>query len=391
MFTPPPSPGPYRTSATGPAPHESSTHEKEDHTQTEHAKQRTGRRLRLAVICVPLIVIILTLWAGYSTSRATQESFYRPPPLPWHAWIQDPLRRLHKRQPLPEPQSGPSLGSVKPTSTSAGATPSPSTTAIPNQPVPSVPSAPPVLPTPFPQPFDGGVAQNFSSLSCSSFFSNMTSATPFRSCRPFSLLLQTSAAFINAQTNLTLMNSIVWGTCNTNIPFEQCKSNMGWFASSLKTSCADELKQLNAMAVNTLLALQAYETMHDAGCLQDPTSNTYCYVNAVRGTNPADSYYYSLPLGLKLPKTAVPSCSSCSKSVMSLYSSALTDSSQSPQLTGLKSTYESAAALSAQHCGAQFAQSGLVSSATSFLSRSTSPWSLGIGVVFFTWLLVQIS
>jgi hypothetical protein len=63
--------------------------------------------------------------------------------------------------------------------------------------VPVVPSAPPTLPTPFPQPFDSGIAQNFSSITCSNFFANMTNAAPFRSCRPFSLLLGSSSQFIN--------------------------------------------------------------------------------------------------------------------------------------------------------------------------------------------------
>jgi hypothetical protein len=144
---------------------------------------------------------------------------------------------------------------------------------VSDQLVPTVPATAPVLPTPFPQALDAGIAQNFSTSSCAAFFANMTSAAPFRTCRPFSLLLESSGAFINvrsravllrnvlltfatypkAQTNLTLLNSIIWGTCNTPTPYEQCKSNMAWFASSLQTSCAQELKDENIMVSNTLI------------------------------------------------------------------------------------------------------------------------------------------
>ena len=58
---------------------------------------------------------------------------------------------------------------------------------------------------------------------------------------------------LKAQVNLTLMNSIVWGTCNTNIAYGQCQANMGWFATTLKTACSQELKALNTLAVSTLM------------------------------------------------------------------------------------------------------------------------------------------
>lgn len=55
-----------------------------------------------------------------------------------------------------------------------------------------------------------------------------------------------------AQSNLTLMNTLVWGTCNTNPGINQCIANMGWFAESLKTQCEADLKDRNTLAVDTL-------------------------------------------------------------------------------------------------------------------------------------------
>ena len=80
-----------------------------------------------------------------------------------------------------------------PTTVSGSASAAP--TAATAQTVPSVPTNPD-LPTPFPQAFDSDITQNYSSMTCFNFFSNMTNTAAFRSCRPFSILLQTSNAFV---------------------------------------------------------------------------------------------------------------------------------------------------------------------------------------------------
>jgi hypothetical protein len=127
--------------------------------------------------------------------------------------------------------------------------------------------------------------------------------------------------------------------------------------------------------------------MHDVACLADPTSNTYCYINAVRNPNPSDSYYYGLPIGTRLPQTSTPTCSACSKSIMGIYSSALNDPAQRPLLTGLQTTYEPSAALSVQLCGAVFAQTNVVSAALPTLGRPS--WILsGTLAVIFAWTIL---
>ena len=202
MFTPPPSPLPARLS-------EPSLQEPEPLFLEDESKQSTkkkiGRRFRMAVILIPLLVICITARIGYVSSRAVEPQANLVLPLSWHGLQEDSSWRHHKRQPEPEPQTASSVSSVSsltsaaPTSTTAAASPTPSTSSIPVslQPIPTVPSAPPTLPTPFPQTFDAGIAQNFSSISCSNFFANMTNSAPYRSCRPFSVLLENSAAFIN--------------------------------------------------------------------------------------------------------------------------------------------------------------------------------------------------
>lgn len=224
--------------------------------------------------------------------------------------------------------------------------------------IPTIPSTAPILPTPFPQALDSGLSQNFSSSSCSSFFANMTSDASFRTCRPFSLLLGSSAAFINAQSNLTLLNSILWGTCNSPTPYDQCISNMNSFASSLQSNCPKELKQDNIIVSNTLIELQSFQLLYSSSCLSSPSSNTYCYLTASYNPNPFDLYVYSLPLGIPIPNSSTPTCSDCSNSVMTVYANALKNGQagqgQSGGLGLLKDTFTNALQICQSGCGQQF-------------------------------------
>jgi hypothetical protein len=151
-------------------------------------------------------------------------------------------------------------------------------TQEPSQTIPTIPSSPPVLPTPFPQPFDTTMGNNFTTNSCQTFFTNMTQSAPFRQCRPFSFLSQTSNAFLmvsgiltpspihfhvdidpdlfpihcQAQSNLTLLNIDIWGTCNTPVDADQCASNMGWFTTTLLDACSQEKSDDNELVIQTL-------------------------------------------------------------------------------------------------------------------------------------------
>lgn len=204
------------------------------------------------------------------------------------------------------------------------------------------------------------------------------------------------------------MNSIIWGTCNTTLGLSQCEANMNWFVGSLQTSCSQELKDNNALTVATLigqfcyshrcqyiassltviLGLQAFSVMYDVACQSDPTSNTYCYLNAVKSSNPADSYYYALPLGIPVPQTATPTCSTCSKSIMGIYAGALQNSSESSKLAGLQQTYDATAELTVQSCGANFVATNIGSSAMPSLRPS---WTITGALVIFALFMTSAS
>ena len=90
--------------------------------------------------------------------------------------------------------------------------------------------------------------------------------------------------------------------------------------------------------------------MRTAACLIDNSTDTYCYVSAAGASgHPSDLYLYQLPLGLSLPSSALPSCTSCVQQVMDVF--AAQDATAIP---GLAETYASAAAVVNGACGATF-------------------------------------
>lgn len=211
------------------------------------------------------------------------------------------------------------------TTSSGGSNPTTTLPPVSGQAIPTVPSSPPKLPSPFPQPFDSDFGQNFSAQSCYDFLLNMTNTQPFRACRPFGMLVAGSSSFSDASSSLETLNSVVWGTCNTNTPYSECIGNVNWFSNALQTACAKELSDRHPRVLSVLGALQSYPLYRRVGCLVDPGSNTYCYLNAVHNSNPADVYLYGLGLGMRFPTggKANPTCSACSRQVLGVYSGAV--------------------------------------------------------------------
>ncbi|KAI0044966.1 hypothetical protein FA95DRAFT_1544389 [Auriscalpium vulgare] len=355
--TPSPSSSPHSTSPlsiTGPhvqlsSPPSTKRRARADTAKTEaessgNRKRRIARHTRLTVLLVPLVLILITLstrWVSHpavldllSPSTADSQSDWS------NIVAEHQPHQLQRRQSSAGAGSGISFPSG---SLSTSATPTTTQSATPS--IPTIPTQPPVLPTPFPQAFDTTLSQNYTTGSCQAFMTNMTSTEPFRQCRPFSLLWQTSNAFLLAQNNVTALNIDVWGTCNTPLTEDQCLSNIGWFASELPKQCATEIADDNATVQQALQGLQAFGLMRQVACLADQSTSAYCYVEAAVDKNPSDLYFYSLPFGLALPNKTVPTCSGCTKSVLALYGQ------QATQLDGLKQTYNSAAKIAESTCG----------------------------------------
>ncbi|KAK0203449.1 hypothetical protein DFS33DRAFT_1383701 [Desarmillaria ectypa] len=338
-------------------------------TMLVESKCSTGRRAKWAVLFVPLALVLITASTRYITHPVAFDIFTESLPLDWHTLSTKGTDwRRHKRHPQDAEQtvvetsiiSGSTATLIfSPTAaasaTSATSTAVTTTTPASGQALPTIPTDP-ELPTPFPQSFDSDVSQNFSSMTCYQFFTNMTNTAAFRSCRPFSVLLQTSSSFIKMQDNLTELNTVIWGTCNPTVGYSQCVMNMAWFASTLKTQCEADIADNNSNAIDTLASLQAYSTMYTAACLTDPTTDTYCYVNAVHNSDPSDLYFYELPLGISVPNSSTPSCSACTKSLMTVYADGLDNSSTSGLLDDLRKSYPAAQELATGNCGSDYAR-----------------------------------
>ncbi|KZT71919.1 hypothetical protein DAEQUDRAFT_78100 [Daedalea quercina L-15889] len=355
------------------------------HIRALMKKRRNARRLKFSVLVVPIALIVITLSTRYMSHPAILDVLSADEAA--HGWQalaasvldwQGNVHEAHDKREVeyelelevrsPQTASAISFPSQSGVSTStasavntatslvtASATttstaPTASAAGGDSSTVPTIPSEPPVLPTPFPQPFDStGITTNFSTDGCRDFFLNMTQTAPFRDCRPFSMLLANSDAFFEAQSNLTELNTVVWGTCNTDLNDDECEANMAWFADELQETCATDLKANNEVAASSLLSLQTYSIMRQAACLSS-SANVYCYVSAISEAHSADAYYYELPLGTALSNASEPSCSSCIQDIMGEFVS------QGLNTSGLKSTYESAAVLTNKVCGSEFVQ-----------------------------------
>lgn len=308
MFTPPPSPLPRSFPCTSPvsspspsppsSPQRSLTpaltlsspplkceaHRKGPGTSmltVRDRKRRIACYTALMVIVLPLVSFLVTPLTHFTSCPLLG---WLPGPSPGirvglasgvdaHR-VRYPAHALHRRK--IDVRSAPS---GVPSSTSSGIA-FPSTTSdstnSPSKSVPTIPASP-VLPTPFPQPFDTTLGSNFTTNSCQTFFTNMTQTLPFRQCRPFSFLSQTSSSFLlvsfflprwllisvrtlmcyfsdyaQAQSNLTALNIDIWGTCNTPVDADQCTANMGWFASELLDACSQEKSDRNQMVLQAL-------------------------------------------------------------------------------------------------------------------------------------------
>jgi len=316
-------------------------------------KRQTGWRTYIMAIMVPLSLVLVTLSTRYFTPSLFVDLMAglfpsRPNPAYGANWISDSLHPLQRRQVGPSTSTSgiffPSLGAE---SSSIPPTPTQSTGAT----VPTIPTSPPVLPTPFPQPFDTTFANNFTTTSCGAFFTNMTQSLPFRQCRPFSFLSQASSAFLQAQSNLTALNIDIWGICNTPVDADQCGANMGWFASNFLVACSQEKSEQNQMVLQALAGLQLYSLMREVACVADQNTSAYCYVEAASNSNPSDLYFYSLPYGTPLPNNTTPTCSPCTKIIMTLFGTV------AGSIDGLKQTYNNAADLASSKCGSTYVHS----------------------------------
>ncbi|KIJ36352.1 hypothetical protein M422DRAFT_782267 [Sphaerobolus stellatus SS14] len=427
MFTPPPSPMPFASSgdmsASPPslslstpgsesgfpfpnvslspmvAKSPSSAEAGRERIFKELKKKKSGRRILLVVAFLPALLILFA-------SLRHLVPYFLAKGLP----VEHLNAVLLNKRELATESSSVFSGAVPSgaVNIAAFASVSPSVTAVSNGAVPAIPSSP-ILPTPFPQPFDTLTA-NFSTAGCQAFFLNFTQDEAFRQCRPFSFLLNASSGFLTDQRNLTLINNVIAGTCNTPPTLDTCDSRMSSFLSQLQDICATDLSNQNPVAVQAQIGFQSYTAMRTAACLEDVSSQRYCYVEALAASTPQDVYFWALPLGTDIPSGVKPTCGACVQSVLAVYSlyvdsttksgasaipsggqmsgNSTADAVQHTPLPALSKTYPDAARLAVQQCGGTFANVGLASNGASDMPFV---WALlSVGLLLSSWISISL-
>jgi len=164
--------------------------------------------------------------------------------------------------------------------------------------------------------------------------------------------MSASTQFFNSQTNLTLLTSIIGGTCDTPQSEDACVQTMSYFASELQkdTVCGIDLSSRNAVVLEALNGFMNYQFLRQAGCLINQRTNSYCFVDAVAAFPPSDIYYYNLALGIPLTNSTIPTCSTCVESLLNIYATQATNAT-----LDISKTYPAAANKAIAACGAKYA------------------------------------
>ncbi|KAL7416472.1 hypothetical protein BDY24DRAFT_234858 [Mrakia frigida] len=211
-----------------------------------------------------------------------------------------------------------------------------------------------------PLPFDLTLNLNLTSA-CLEYFAYFLSSQSFQACRPFSFLFSSSSAFssIASRDNLTDITAVVQATLNSS---SSCESLMVGMGTSLGSRCQADLLAGVPIAKEALTGFQTFAMMKEASALVSSDSGAYCYVEALASDEPADLFLWNLYTGAALPNTNLPSCSSCTKDLFSVYETYASNAS-----LALTVSYSSAVELSNTQCGSSFATTVV---ATSSGSRS---------------------
>lgn len=218
--------------------------------------------------------------------------------------------------------------------------------------------------SPLPSPLDGSISANFSNSgsgtnNCPAFINSFLSNPTFQQCYPFSMLLQGSQSFFEAEKSLVSITQVLDASCSANVT--SCNVYLTQLAKNLTDSanCGTDYQLGNQVVVQSYLAMLSYQTLYRASCLKSQGTSAYCFANAVTNqTTPSNVYFYYLPLNITLPTNfpteRLPSCSWCLAQTMGIYQSAAADRS-----LPIANTYLTAAQEVNSICGPSFVNASL--------------------------------
>lgn len=231
--------------------------------------------------------------------------------------------------------------------------------------------------TDIPSPYDT-LAYNFANTtSCRNFYAEWRANKTITDCHPVSLLLENSNAFFHALRSNTTTSRILNTTCAQDV--DQCTSIMSNLAVDLLKSknCGLDYQNGNSVVQGTYRDLVAYKPIYSATCLKNTATQNYCFVDAIsNSTSPDDYSVYLMPLGTALSTGSKPSCSTCLRNTVDLFS-------QWAKVDGqpLTMTYLSSASVMNAYCGTDFAPTNITVGSSTVTAGASAAVPSGVGVV----------
>ncbi|KAK8048437.1 hypothetical protein PG994_010167 [Apiospora phragmitis] len=151
---------------------------------------------------------------------------------------------------------------------------------------------------PLPSPMDS-LPTTFSddaSGKCPAFIQSFLADNTFKSCYPFSMLLQGgSNGFFDAQKSLVSLTQVLDASCKADV--KMCTSWLADLTDQFQQdgNCGPELASGNTVVQKAYQGLKAYQPLYSATCLKEPESQAYCYATAATDTKDFSSVYPLLP------------------------------------------------------------------------------------------------
>ncbi|KAJ6101848.1 hypothetical protein N7486_004275 [Penicillium sp. IBT 16267x] len=207
--------------------------------------------------------------------------------------------------------------------------------------------------TAMPEPFDTS-SNNFANSSCVSFFDKFLANSTVTNCYAISLLLENSNAFFHDLSSATKISRVLDTTCSEDPT--KCQSIMTSLAAQMldEDHCGPDYEAGNPVVTDAYRQLMAYEPVYKATCLTNPTTDDYCFVDAVtNSTAPNDYNVYFIPIGNPLT-TGNLTCNECLQETMDIYAEWARVDGQA-----LDTTYLSSAKIVNEYCGSGFATSNV--------------------------------
>jgi hypothetical protein len=203
----------------------------------------------------------------------------------------------------------------------------------------------------------------------------LLSSPTFASCLPFSLLLTTSTSFASLLAaapadGYATLNALLAYVASPQPSGAQCDAFLADAAREMaeKGRCDADLRARVPSALEAQSGLGNAGVMRGAAGLRDPDTGAWCYLEAVASSRPDDLYLWALPSGIRsvgygqstlgtggltqrLPSSTRPTCSKCSRLLLSHYAEYAADT---PTLN--TTTVNAAVAVVNAACGQGFAE-----------------------------------